>query len=67
MAGFPITDARFSLPNEPPFPPGMSPERVDREIAPVILDRMRPYMDGEKGPQLSNWYLNLWPGGGSKR
>jgi multidrug efflux pump subunit AcrB len=22
-------------------------------------------MDGEKGPQLSNWYLNLWPGGGT--
>ena len=47
------------------FPPGMSPERVNREIAPVLLERMRPYMDGEKGPQLSNWYLNLWPGGGT--
>ena len=47
------------------FPPGMSPERVNREIAPVVLERMRPYMDGEKGPQLSNWYLNLWPGGGT--
>jgi multidrug efflux pump subunit AcrB len=47
------------------FPPGMSPERVNREIAPVVLERMRPYLEGEKGPQLSNWYLNLWPGGGS--
>ena len=47
------------------FPPGMSPERVDEEIAPVLLERMRPYMEGEKAPQLSNWYLNLWPGGGS--
>ncbi len=47
------------------FPPGMSPERVNREIAPAVLERMRPYMDGEKRPQLSNWYLNLWPGGGS--
>ncbi|HEY1138578.1 MAG TPA: efflux RND transporter permease subunit, partial [Xanthomonadaceae bacterium] len=44
------------------FPPGMSPERVNREIAPALLERMRPYMEGEKGPQLSNWYLNLWPG-----
>ena len=47
------------------FPPGMSPERVNREIAPLLMQRMRPYMDGEQAPQLSNWYLNLWPGGGS--
>ncbi|MBC7988083.1 MAG: efflux RND transporter permease subunit [Luteimonas sp.] len=47
------------------FPPGMSPERVNREIAPALLQRMRPYMDGEKKPQLSNWYLNLWDGGGT--
>jgi len=47
------------------FPPGMSPERVNREIAPVLMQRMRPYMDGGKAPQLSNWYLNLWPGGGT--
>ncbi|MBP6796578.1 MAG: efflux RND transporter permease subunit [Luteimonas sp.] len=47
------------------FPPGMSPERVNREIAPVLMQRMRPYMDGERAPQLSNWYLNLWPGGGT--
>jgi multidrug efflux pump subunit AcrB len=47
------------------FPPGMSPARVDREIAPTLLQRMRPYMDGGKGPQLSNWYLLLWPGGGT--
>lgn len=47
------------------FPPGMSPERVNREIVPVLLERMRPYMDGERAPQLSNWYVNLWPGAGS--
>ncbi|MDH5834099.1 efflux RND transporter permease subunit [Luteimonas kalidii] len=52
-------DAFFS------FPPGMSPERVNREIVPVLLERMRPYMDGERAPQLSNWYVNLWPGAGS--
>lgn len=47
------------------FPPGMSPERVNSEIVPTILERMRPYMDGEKPPQLSNWYVNVWPGGGT--
>jgi multidrug efflux pump subunit AcrB len=52
-------DANFS------FPPGMSPERVDREIVPVLLARMQPYMDGTRAPQLSNWYLQLWPGGGT--
>jgi multidrug efflux pump subunit AcrB len=52
-------DANFS------FPPGMSPERVDREIVPVLLARMQPYMDGERSPRLSNWYMQLWPGGGT--
>jgi len=47
------------------FPPGMSPERVNAEMAPTLLARMKPYMDGGKSPQLSNWYLNLWPGGGT--
>ncbi len=47
------------------FPPGMSPERVNAEIAPTLLARMKPYMDGQKQPQLSNWYLWLWPGGGT--
>jgi multidrug efflux pump subunit AcrB len=47
------------------FPPGMSPDRVNREIAPILLERMRPYLDGQKAPRLSNWYLILWPGGGT--
>ncbi|KFL37158.1 efflux RND transporter permease subunit [Arenimonas donghaensis] len=47
------------------LPPGMSPAAVDREIRPILVERMRPYMDGEKSPQLSNWYLSLWPNGGT--
>ncbi len=47
------------------FPPGMAPAMVDREIVPQLLDRMRPYMDGERAPQLRNWYINLWPDGGT--
>mgnify|MGYP005749271795 CR=1 FL=1 len=47
------------------FPPGMSPATIDREIRPLIMERMRPYMEGEKSPRLSNWYLNLWPNGGT--
>lgn len=52
-------DASFS------FPPGMSPAIVDREIGSVIRERMAPYMRGEKQPQLSNWYMSLWPNGGT--
>ena len=47
------------------FPPGMAPDVVDREIVPKILARMKPYMDGTKQPQLKNWYVLLWPGGGT--
>jgi multidrug efflux pump subunit AcrB len=52
-------DAFFS------FPPGMSPQTVDREIASRLMERMQPYMRGEKEPQLSNYYVILWPGGGT--
>jgi multidrug efflux pump subunit AcrB len=52
-------DAFFS------FPPGMSPEAVNREIVGKMLERMQPYMSGEKEPRLKNWYILLWPGGGT--
>jgi multidrug efflux pump subunit AcrB len=52
-------DAYFS------FPPGMSPEVVNREIAGKLLARMQPYMTGEREPKLKNYYLLLWPGGGT--
>lgn len=47
------------------FPPGMSPETVNRELVPVILQRMKPYMEGEAEPKLKNWYILTWPGGGT--
>ena len=47
------------------FPPGMAPDVVDREIVPAILARMKPYMDGTKEPRLKNWYILLWPSGGT--
>lgn len=52
-------DAYFS------FPPGMSPSVVDREVTGKLLERMKPYMDGTKEPALRNWYILLWPGGGT--
>ena len=47
------------------FPPGMSPEAVNRELLPAMLERMRPYMRGEREPRLKNWYILTWPGGGT--
>jgi multidrug efflux pump subunit AcrB len=47
------------------FPPGMSPEAVNREITPILLERMQPYMDGKLEPKLKNWYILTWPGGGT--
>jgi multidrug efflux pump subunit AcrB len=47
------------------FPPGMSPDVVNREMVPKILERMKPYMEGKKQPQLKNWYVLLWPSGGT--
>jgi multidrug efflux pump subunit AcrB len=47
------------------FPPGMSPETVNRELIPTVLERMRPYMEGRKEPRLKNWYIQAWPGGGT--
>jgi multidrug efflux pump subunit AcrB len=52
-------DASFS------FPPGMSPATVDREIVSKLQERMQPYMTGEKQPRLKNYYVLLWPGGGT--
>ena len=47
------------------FPPGMAPDVVDKEIVPKILERMKPYMDHKKEPYLKNWYILLWPSGGT--
>ena len=47
------------------FPPGMSPEAVNRELVPTLLERMKPYMEGRQEPHLKNWYVLTWPGGGT--
>ncbi|TLY59225.1 MAG: efflux RND transporter permease subunit [Gammaproteobacteria bacterium] len=47
------------------FPPGMSPQAVNRELLPTMLERMRPYMEGRQEPRLKNWYILTWPGGGT--
>ncbi len=38
-------------------PPGMPSEVAEREIFQPMLERLRPYMDGEKEPALRNYYI----------
>jgi multidrug efflux pump subunit AcrB len=47
------------------FPPGANLETIDREVIQVMVERLRPYMDGEREPALKNYYALVWPGGGT--
>ncbi|MEO1086856.1 MAG: efflux RND transporter permease subunit, partial [Acidobacteriota bacterium] len=42
------------------FPSGSSPDMLREEVAPEIVDRLAPYMAGEKSPALRNYFL--WAG-----
>lgn len=45
------------------FPSGANMETVDKEIASVIVERLQPYLDGEKEPALRNYYFISFPNG----
>ncbi len=47
------------------FPPGASTELIREEIIAPMVERLRPYMAGEKEPALKNYYFLTWPGGGT--
>ncbi len=47
------------------FPPGSNIQTIESEIIDPMVDRLRPYMDGEKEPALKNYYAIVWPGGGT--
>lgn len=47
------------------MPPGMNPDNVRAEVAEPIAERLAPYMSGEKEPALKNYYIWIWPGGGT--
>ena len=47
------------------FPPGSNVDTIKTEIVDVMVDRLRPYMAGEKEPALKNYYVMVWPGGGT--
>ena len=47
------------------FPPATNIDTIESEIINVINQRMKPYMSGEKEPALKNYYVLVWPGGGT--
>ena len=47
------------------FPSGASPDVVRTEFAEVVVERLAPYMSGEKEPALKNYYLFTGPWGGN--
>ncbi|MFC3092612.1 efflux RND transporter permease subunit [Alteromonas sediminis] len=52
-------DAWFNL------PAGAGNEFVEKEVMSLVVERLQPYMDGEKHPVLKNYYILTWPNGGT--
>ena len=46
------------------FPPGMNVDAIETEVVNPMIERLRPYMAGEKEPALKNYYILIWPNGG---
>jgi len=46
-------------------PPGATWDMKEKEIVSILVDRLKPYMDGEKQPALKNYYIWMFAGGGT--
>ncbi len=47
------------------MPPGSSKAFIKEQYIDSIVERMSPYMSGEKQPALKNYYILTWPSGGT--
>ncbi len=47
------------------FPPGANTDLIKEEIIDTMVQRLEPYMAGEKEPALKNYYFLTWPNGGT--
>lgn len=45
------------------FPPGSNMDWIESEVASTIVERLEPYMSGEREPALRNYYFGTFPGG----
>ena len=79
LMGVPITGSVLMMPSMDYLPPvkrdavdaflmlpaGASENFISEEVIPVIVDRLKPYMAGDKQPALKNYYIITWPNGGT--
>ena len=47
------------------FPAGANPKFIKEEVVDVVVERLKPYMDGVKEPALKNYYILTSSGGGN--
>ncbi|NMH61539.1 efflux RND transporter permease subunit [Alteromonas ponticola] len=47
------------------FPAGASNQFITDEIMTKVVERLQPYMDGQKSPALKNYYIITWTNGGT--
>lgn len=47
------------------MPPGANVDTIENEVVNPIVERLAPYMAGEQEPALKNYYIIIWPGGGT--
>ena len=79
LMGVPVTGSVLLMPSMDYLPPvkrdavdaflslpaGASENFISEEVIPVVVERLKPYMDGEKQPALKNYYIITWPNGGT--
>lgn len=79
LMGVPVTSSYLLMPSMDYLPPvkrdavdaflmlpaGASENFVAEEVLPVIVERLKPYMESEKSPALKNYYIITWPNGGT--
>ncbi len=47
------------------MPAGTNFKTIEEEVVPKLVERLKPYMDGTEEPALKNYYIIIWPGGGT--
>ena len=47
------------------MPPGASKQFIEEEYIEPLIQRLTPYMNGDKEPNLRNYYILTWPSGGT--
>ncbi len=47
------------------FPPASNTSILKSEIIDTIAERLQPFMDGKREPALKNYYIIIWPSGGT--